>query len=75
MALKTPMKVRRLSEFGYAAVDMEVQGTSAALRGLAHWLDAHPYVTLLGINLNYGATDEETYMNVFLDCVEDSDLS
>ena len=74
MAQKTPVHVRRLNDLAYANIDT-VAGMGSALRGLARWLDEHPFSTLLSININYAANNDENYITVIIDSVEDDELN
>lgn len=76
MAQKLLMEVRRLPYLGYGHTDMSGPNVSdaMALRGLAKWLDDHPYTTLLSISFNYGVDPGERYMVSILDAVEDEDI-
>lgn len=76
MAQKTPVHVRRLSGLAYACLDTSNENDiSSALRGIARWLDEHPFATLLSININYAANDDENYLTVIIDSVEDDELN
>lgn len=69
MATKAKVNTWRLRDTGQLTVNLNDWSIPEALRGLARYLEDHPYANIESIVFHYGE-GEQHYMSTFIDCYD-----